>query len=55
MRDDPSGDLELPRGLLVVARGDGSVIRCAGLRLLPGQVAKVTRVFVVPAARLAAA
>lgn len=51
MRDDPSDDLELPRGLLVVARGDGNVLGCAGLRLLRGQIAEVTRVFVVPAAR----
>ena len=36
MRDDPSDDLELPGGLLVVARGEGSVLGCAGLRLLPG-------------------
>lgn len=51
MRDDPSDDLELPHGLLVVARGDGNVLGCAGLRLLRGQIAEVTRVFVVPAAR----
>jgi GNAT superfamily N-acetyltransferase len=51
MRDDPSDDLELPHGLLVVAHEDGAVLGCAGLRLLPGQVAEVTRVFVVPAAR----
>ena len=51
MRDDPSDDLELPHGLLVVARGEGSALGCAGLRLLPGRIAEVTRVFVVPAAR----
>ena len=51
MRDDPSDDLELPHGLLVVARGDGNILGCAGLRLLRGQIAEVTRVFVVPAAR----
>jgi ribosomal protein S18 acetylase RimI-like enzyme len=51
MRDEPSDDLELPRGLLVVARADGNVLGCAGLRLLRGQIAEVTRVFVVPAAR----
>lgn len=44
-------NLELPHGLLVVARGDGNVLGCAGLRLLRGQIAEVTRVFVVPAAR----
>jgi len=51
MRDDPSDDLELPGGLLVVARGEGGVLGCAGLRLLPGRIAEVTRVFVVPSAR----
>lgn len=51
MRDDPSDDLELPHGLLVAARGDGNILGCAGLRLLRGQIAEVTRVFVVPAAR----
>lgn len=50
MRDDPSDDLELPYGLLAVARRDGNVLGCAGLRLR-GQIAEVTRVFVVPAAR----
>ena len=51
MRDDPSDDLELPGGLLVVARGPGRVPGRAGLRLLPGRIAGVTRVFVVPSAR----
>ena len=51
MRDDPSDDLELPHGLLIVARVDGSVLGCAGLRLLGNQTGEVTRVFVVPAAR----
>jgi ribosomal protein S18 acetylase RimI-like enzyme len=51
MRDDPSDDLEPPHGLLIVARGEGGVLGCAGLRLLPGRIAEVTRVFVVPAAR----
>ena len=51
MRDDPSDDLELPHGLLVVARLGDSVLGCAGLRLLPGRIAEVTRVFVVPAGR----
>jgi len=51
MRDDPSDDLELPHGLLVVARGQRTVLGCAGLRLLPGRIAEVTRVFVIPAAR----
>jgi ribosomal protein S18 acetylase RimI-like enzyme len=51
MREDPSDDLTPPRGLLLVAREKGNVLGCAGLRLLPGNVAEVTRVFVVPAAR----
>ena len=51
MREDPSDDLAPPRGLLLVAREEGSVLGCAGLRMLPGHVAEVTRVFVVPAAR----
>ena len=51
MSEDPSDDLAPPRGLLLVAREKGDVLGCAGLRLLPGHVAEVTRVFVVPAAR----
>ena len=51
MREEPSDDLTSPRGLLLVAREKGNVLGCAGLRLLPGHVAEVTRVFVVPAAR----
>jgi ribosomal protein S18 acetylase RimI-like enzyme len=51
MREDPSDDLAPPRGLLLVAQEKDEVLGCAGLRLLPGHVAEVTRVFVVPAAR----
>ncbi|HEX9352270.1 MAG TPA: GNAT family N-acetyltransferase, partial [Streptosporangiaceae bacterium] len=51
MREDPSEDLTPPHGLLLVAHEDGNVLGCAGLRLLPGQIAEVTRVFVAPAAR----
>jgi GNAT superfamily N-acetyltransferase len=51
MREDPSDDLTPPHGLLLVAQEDDNVLGCAGLRLLPEQVAEVTRVFVVPAAR----
>jgi GNAT superfamily N-acetyltransferase len=66
MREDPSDDLALPHGLILVAREEGTVLGCAGLRLppgiqqpgvpvpgiqQPGRVAEVTRVFVVPAAR----
>jgi ribosomal protein S18 acetylase RimI-like enzyme len=56
MREDPSDDLALPRGLILVAHEEGAVLGCAGLRLPPGiqqagRTAEVTRVFVVPAAR----
>lgn len=51
MSEDPSDDLASPRGLLLVAQEKADVLGCAGLRLLPGHVAEVTRVFVVPAAR----
>jgi GNAT superfamily N-acetyltransferase len=51
MREDPSGDLVPPQGLLLVAQENGGVLGCAGLRLLPSQIAEVTRVFVVAAAR----
>lgn len=51
MRNDPSDDLGLPRGLLVVTRRDGNVLESAGLHLPFGQIAEVTRVFLAPAAR----
>ena len=51
MRDEPSDDLAPPHGLLLVAHEDGDVLGCAGLRLRPGRIGEVTRVFVVPAAR----
>ena len=52
MSEDPSDDLAPPRGLLLVAQEKGGdVLGCAGLRLLPGLAAEVTRVFVVPTAR----
>ncbi len=65
MREDPSDDLALPHGLILVAREEGAVLGCAGLRLpgaqqpgtespgvrWQGRTAEVTRVFVVPAAR----
>jgi GNAT superfamily N-acetyltransferase len=51
MTEEPSDDLAPPRGLLLVAQEKGGVLGCAGLRLLPGHAAEVTRVFVVPAAR----
>ncbi len=51
LREDPSDDLAPPCGLLLVAREQGRVIGCAGLRLLPGRLGEVKRVFVTPAAR----
>lgn len=51
MTEEPSDDLAPPRGLLLVAHEKGAMLGCAGLRLLPGHVAEVTRVFVVPTAR----
>jgi ribosomal protein S18 acetylase RimI-like enzyme len=51
MREEPSDDLTPPRGLLLVATEQSSVLGCAGLRLLPGGIGEVTRVFVIPAAR----
>ena len=51
MREEPSDNLAPPGGLLLVAVQDGEVTGCAGLRLLPGRIGEVTRVFVVPAAR----
>jgi GNAT superfamily N-acetyltransferase len=51
MSEDPSDDLAPPCGLLLTAQEKGDVLGCAGLRLLSGHTAEVTRVFVVPAAR----
>ena len=51
MRKEPSDDLAPPGGLLLVAVQDGAVLGCAGLRLLPGGIGDVTRVYVMPNAR----
>lgn len=51
LRELPSDDLVLPHGLLLVAHQDAAVLGCAGLRLLPGRIGEVTRVFVAHAAR----
>jgi GNAT superfamily N-acetyltransferase len=48
---DPSDDLAFPYGLLLLARQDGVVLGCAGLRFLPDGVGEVKRVFVTPSAR----
>jgi ribosomal protein S18 acetylase RimI-like enzyme len=47
----PSHDLRPPRGLLLLARQGHAVLGCAGMRIRPGQIGEVTRVFVEPAAR----
>jgi len=53
LREAPSDDLEPPGGLLVVALRERNVLGCAGLRLLPGDLAEVTRVHVAVTARRA--
>jgi GNAT superfamily N-acetyltransferase len=51
MAEDPSEDLTPPRGLFLLAYRDAGVTGCAGLRMLPGRLGEVTRLFVIPAAR----
>jgi ribosomal protein S18 acetylase RimI-like enzyme len=51
MRADPSDYLRPPGGLFLVARAGQAVIGCVALRLLPGGLGEVMRVFVAPAAR----
>lgn len=51
MGDEPSEDLCPPHGLLLVARHGGTVVGCAGLRLVAAGIGEVTRVFVLPGAR----
>jgi len=51
MHADPSDHLRPPGGLFLVARADQTVIGCVALRLLPGGLGEVMRVFVEPAAR----
>lgn len=47
----PIDDLVAPNGLLLLARQGSAVIGCAGMRIRPGDIGEVTRVFVEPAAR----
>lgn len=49
--EDPSDDLAPPDGLFLVARRRSEPIGCVGLRLLPGSIAELKRLFVAPAAR----
>jgi GNAT superfamily N-acetyltransferase len=51
MHADPSDYLCPPGGLFLVARAGQTVIGCVALRLLPGGLGEVMRVFVEPAAR----
>jgi GNAT superfamily N-acetyltransferase len=51
MRADPSDYLCPPGGLFLVARAGQTVVGCVGLRLLPGGLGEVMRVFVEPPAR----
>jgi GNAT superfamily N-acetyltransferase len=51
MRADPSDYLCPPGGLFLVARAGPTVIGCVALRLLPGGLGEIMRVFVEPAAR----
>ena len=51
MREDPSDDLRPPGGLLLIARQDGAVVGCVGLRLVSAELGEVMRVYVEPAAR----
>ncbi|MDY7526356.1 MULTISPECIES: GNAT family N-acetyltransferase [unclassified Cryobacterium] len=46
-----SDDLVAPRGILLLARQGLTVLGCAGLRVRPGEIGEVTRVFVEPTAR----
>ena len=51
LSNDPSDDLTLPTGLLVVALLDDTAVGCAGLRLSPEAAGEVKRVHVVPQLR----
>jgi GNAT superfamily N-acetyltransferase len=51
LSDEPSDDLRAPHGLFFLARRDAAVVGCVGLRLLPGGIGEITRMFVVPEAR----
>lgn len=51
IREDPSDDLALPHGVLLVAHQDETIWGCAGLRFLPDRIGEVKRVFIAPAAR----
>ena len=47
----PSNDLVATLGILLLARHGATVLGCAGMRVRPGDIREVTRVFVEPAER----
>jgi GNAT superfamily N-acetyltransferase len=52
MREEPSTDLALPSGLLIVATADDEPVGCGGVRLREGgDIAELTRLFVAASAR----
>jgi GNAT superfamily N-acetyltransferase len=51
MQAEPSDDLVAPTGLFLLPRRGHQVVGCAGLRLVNAEVAEVTRVYVLAAAR----
>jgi GNAT superfamily N-acetyltransferase len=51
IREDPSDDLALPHGALLVGHEDEAICGCAGPRFLPDGVGEVKRLFIAPAAR----
>lgn len=51
VRDDPSGDLVAPHGAFLIARREGAVVGCGGVRLLANGIGEVKRLFVTPGAR----
>jgi GNAT superfamily N-acetyltransferase len=46
-----SDDLTPPTGLLLLARRDGTVVGCVGLRRMDAETCELTRMFVRPSAR----
>ncbi|MDJ0336645.1 GNAT family N-acetyltransferase [Cryobacterium sp. PH31-O1] len=46
-----SDDLALPTGLLLLACQGSTVLGCAGMRIRPGSIGEVTRVYVAPVKR----
>jgi GNAT superfamily N-acetyltransferase len=51
MTDEPGTDLTPPTGLFLVARRDGVVSGCVGVRVLAPEIGGLTKMFVLPDAR----